>query len=195
MAKDTIKAIPTTYAHVEFRSRLEARWAVFFDALEVEWEYEPERARMEGVYYAPDFVVMDVPFVLPSRNGTPRTIDTGEVVLEIKPDRKLTAEELEKCAAYVRARYGGLVILRGDPFHCECNHYRYTKDRYEVTRVQWGAVGESVGLYVLWSRKANYAKLHKPWQKHPIMAQQVFESCFLHSVGTAREYAREYKFK
>ena len=27
----TIKAIPTTYAGVRFRSRLEARWAAFFD--------------------------------------------------------------------------------------------------------------------------------------------------------------------
>jgi hypothetical protein len=37
-----IKAIETRYAGCHFRSRLEARWAVFFDALNIEWQYEPE---------------------------------------------------------------------------------------------------------------------------------------------------------
>lgn len=37
-----IKAIETEYNGYKFRSRLEARWAVFFDALGVEYEYEPE---------------------------------------------------------------------------------------------------------------------------------------------------------
>lgn len=36
------QAIPTRYAGYHFRSRLEARWAVFFDALKLEWQYEPE---------------------------------------------------------------------------------------------------------------------------------------------------------
>ena len=38
----TIKAIETRYKGYRFRSRLEARWAVFFDALGVEYRYEPE---------------------------------------------------------------------------------------------------------------------------------------------------------
>lgn len=37
-----IRAIDTKYKGYRFRSRLEARWAVFFDALGVRWEYEPE---------------------------------------------------------------------------------------------------------------------------------------------------------
>lgn len=38
----TIRPIETRYAGCRFRSRLEARWAVFFDTLGVRWEYEPE---------------------------------------------------------------------------------------------------------------------------------------------------------
>lgn len=38
----TIKAIETRYAGCRFRSRLEARWAVFFDRLGIQWEYEPQ---------------------------------------------------------------------------------------------------------------------------------------------------------
>ena len=37
-----IKAIETLYAGYRFRSRLEARWAVFFNALGIEWQYEPQ---------------------------------------------------------------------------------------------------------------------------------------------------------
>lgn len=37
-----IKAIETRYKGYRFRSRLEARWAVFFDTLEIKWEYEPQ---------------------------------------------------------------------------------------------------------------------------------------------------------
>jgi hypothetical protein len=50
-----MKAIGTTYAACRFRSRLEARWAVFFDALEIDWQYEPQ-GYMYGEYcYLPDF--------------------------------------------------------------------------------------------------------------------------------------------
>lgn len=35
-----IKSIETRYAGCRFRSRLEARWAVFFDHLGIAWEYE-----------------------------------------------------------------------------------------------------------------------------------------------------------
>ena len=37
-----MKAIQTQYQGRLFRSRLEARWAVFLDALGVRWQYEPE---------------------------------------------------------------------------------------------------------------------------------------------------------
>lgn len=37
-----IKPIETHYAGCRFRSRLEARTAVFFDHLNIEWQYEPE---------------------------------------------------------------------------------------------------------------------------------------------------------
>jgi len=37
-----IAAIETRYRGYRFRCRLEARWAVFFDAAGVEWSYEDE---------------------------------------------------------------------------------------------------------------------------------------------------------
>ena len=53
-----IKPIETYYNGYKFRSRLEARVAVFFDALGVEYEYEPEGFLLEsGKRYLPDFRV------------------------------------------------------------------------------------------------------------------------------------------
>lgn len=50
-----IKAIETEYNGYRFRSRLEARWAVFFDEAKIRYEYEPEGYDLDGVYYLPDF--------------------------------------------------------------------------------------------------------------------------------------------
>jgi len=55
-----IKAIETRYKGYRFRSRLEARWAVFFDALGVRWEYEKEGYDLgEHGLYLPDFWLPD----------------------------------------------------------------------------------------------------------------------------------------
>lgn len=51
----TIKAIETRYAGCRFRSRLEARWAVFFDSLNIEWQYEPQGFETPYGPYLPDF--------------------------------------------------------------------------------------------------------------------------------------------
>lgn len=50
-----IKAIETHYKNYRFRSRLEARWAIFFDAMGMDWEYEPEGFDLDGLWYLPDF--------------------------------------------------------------------------------------------------------------------------------------------
>lgn len=66
-----IKAIETQYKGYRFRSRLEARWAVFFDALDIRWEYEPQGFEIGMGYddsddsqrhvrrYLPDFRLVD----------------------------------------------------------------------------------------------------------------------------------------
>lgn len=51
----SIAPIETRYAGYRFRSRLEARWAVFFDHLNIRWEYEPQGFNINGRPYLPDF--------------------------------------------------------------------------------------------------------------------------------------------
>jgi nucleoside 2-deoxyribosyltransferase len=52
---NTISAIETAYKGYRFRSRLEARWAMFFDLTGVPWVYEPECLKVDGEPYLPDF--------------------------------------------------------------------------------------------------------------------------------------------
>lgn len=70
----SIKAIQTQYNGYLFRSRLEARWAVFFDACGVEYEYEPEGYNLgNGLMYLPDFLLHGVD----GRDG-------GDLFVEVK---------------------------------------------------------------------------------------------------------------
>lgn len=58
-------AIPTLYKGTQFRSRLEAKWAAFFDALGWKWEYEP--LDLDG--YIPDFILKWKPAMLVEVKG------------------------------------------------------------------------------------------------------------------------------
>lgn len=61
-----VNSIRTLYHGVEFRSRTEARWAVYFDLCGCRWEYEPEGYSVElpdgNVKYLPDFYVHNVKY-------------------------------------------------------------------------------------------------------------------------------------
>ena len=70
----TIKAIKTFYKNYHFRSRLEARWAVFFDALGLDWGYEVEGFTLGSDDYLPDFLI----------KGSSHYPD---IWVEIKPDK------------------------------------------------------------------------------------------------------------
>jgi hypothetical protein len=51
-----IKPINTKYNGYNFRSRLEARWAVYFDTMGIAYEYEKEGYDLSELgYYLPDF--------------------------------------------------------------------------------------------------------------------------------------------
>lgn len=56
----TLQAIETTYKGYRMRSRLEARWAVAFEVLGLEWYYEREGYVMnDGSFYLPDFEIIN----------------------------------------------------------------------------------------------------------------------------------------
>lgn len=75
-----LQAIDTHYKGYLFRSRLEARWAVFFDEMGLEWGYEDEGYKLpSGKYYLPDFHLTEL-----------------DIYIEVKP-KVLTKDELSLC--------------------------------------------------------------------------------------------------
>lgn len=84
-----IKAHETIYKNVIFRSRLEARWAAFFDLIGWKWEYEP--IELQG--WLPDFRL-----IFPC----PHSECGGEhvVLVEIKPYFSLSEFRGHQCTKY-----------------------------------------------------------------------------------------------
>jgi hypothetical protein len=93
-----IKAIETKYKGYRFRSRLEARWAVLFDALDLRWEYEKEGFDMRGVWYLPDFWLPDY-----------------SLWVEIKPDKPSQDEALKTIALRTLTKHPAM-LLCGSPW-------------------------------------------------------------------------------
>lgn len=100
-----IKPIETVYNGYRFRSRLEARWAVFFDTLGIEYEYEPEGYDLgECGYYLPDFYVK-----------TPE----GDFWLEVKRTGwEPTDSDHTRYVAFWEGleTYIGFYVVAGDPY-------------------------------------------------------------------------------
>jgi hypothetical protein len=95
-----LRAIETKYQGVLFRSKLEAKWAVFFDALGLKWEHEPESYTYPGVSgYMPDFLLRWAPG------------DSGWCWGEVKPD----GGDFRKAELLARAANRPVIPLEGPP--------------------------------------------------------------------------------
>lgn len=100
-----IKAIPTVYGARQFRSRLEAKWASFFDQAGWQFEYEP----FDLGEWSPDFLL---------RGKT-------QVLVEVKPIGALDQDTADRMArAATAANWDGELLLVGvaplfdAPFEC-----------------------------------------------------------------------------
>jgi hypothetical protein len=120
-----MKAIETVYRGYRFRSRLEARWAVFFQTLGVPWEYEPEGFHLStGQWYLPDFRIKLVDGVLwaevkPS-DGAAALLEQFMLDLPYKSARGVVLHEIPDPAAIAEGNWS-----EGDDFYVSVagDHY------------------------------------------------------------------------
>ncbi len=92
----TIAAIETVFRGYRFRSRLEARWAVFFETLGIDFDYEPEGFDLgETGYYLPDFYLPGL-----------------RLWLEIKPQAP-SHDEMWKAKTFTELSGENMAILHG----------------------------------------------------------------------------------
>lgn len=80
-------AIETKYNGYRFRSRLEAKWAVFLDAMGIDYDYEREGYTLNGLWYLPDFWLP-----LPKQHAE---CEGAGYWLEIRPRPLTPKEELQ----------------------------------------------------------------------------------------------------
>lgn len=105
-----INPIETVYKGYRFRSRLEARWAVFFDAMGMPYQYEKEGYDLkEAGWYLPDFW-------LPEQN----------CFIEIRPAVKFVYDT--KCAALSYLSNETVLYIAGEPYFKEYRIAIYEPD-------------------------------------------------------------------
>ena len=98
VAVDVIKPIETHYKGYRFRSRLEARWAIYFDVCGIKWEYEREGFDLGRLGpYLPDFWLPQV-----------------QMWAEVKA-QEFTKAERAKCRALARYSKTCVLMLDGSP--------------------------------------------------------------------------------
>lgn len=70
-----IHSVPTRYRDIQFRSKLEADWAEYFDFEQIRWSYEPEAfALPNGANYLPDFYLDDLQIYVECRGTLQRSL-------------------------------------------------------------------------------------------------------------------------
>ena len=98
IARRQIAPLPTRYGGVLFKSMLEARWAMYFDLVRIEWRYEDEGYRLESGPYLPDFWLPDL-----------------EMHAEVKPDKGFSFREIVKCHDLHEMTGNAVLLLDGLP--------------------------------------------------------------------------------
>lgn len=110
------KIIPTNYKGYKFRSRTEARWAVYFDSIGLKWEYEKEGFYLNSkIKYLPDFWLSDV-----------------NMWAEVK-GKEFTKEEIEKCELLAKETGYTCLLLEGPPNLRSYNGILYSQNELIVT--------------------------------------------------------------
>lgn len=110
----SLKAIETVYHGYRFRSRLEARWAVFLDTLQIKYAYEAQGYDLDGKRYLPDFA-----------------IEAPPCFIEIKGQEPSRSEE-HLCFSLAETSERTVYLLAGSPWPGEYEIWRW--------RPEWGVV-------------------------------------------------------
>jgi hypothetical protein len=92
-----MQIIPSHFNGTAYRSRTEARWAVFFDQLGIKVIYEPEGYILEGKAYLPDFFIPDWPAYMEIKGQNPSPV------------------EVNKCNLLARETGVPVLLMVGDP--------------------------------------------------------------------------------
>ena len=158
-----IKPIETYYKGYRFRSRLEARWAVFFDAMGIKYEYEPEGFKtsvdLNTFCYLPDFYFPDNDCY-------------GEVKGRLSALKK-DSEKIAWCIDYQNTPVSnGLVLLGQIPYWEDDKYYEIPTFPY----LYWDK--GIVMTYAIWGNKKLHIDESRLWDDYssaPDLPHKLFD--------------------
>lgn len=155
-----------------FRSRLEARWSLYFDELGFDWKYEPFKYPLndKNFTYTPDFEVV------------------GIGIIEIKPTWEALTESIDRIESYVRQTgnrvylfsgsepvFAGARVLYGHPLRVltldEMQRFLVLcgTQRHELAKADWHLVFDTVRSAL---KKASEKMEIEPLSVGEVMAYQ-----------------------
>lgn len=132
-----VSAIETEFRGTLFRSRTEARWAVFFHALGISYAYEPERLNLSsGESYLPDFFLADFDAYFEVKPSS-ESIVTDECVRARTLSRDRPKQRVWLAMGAPDADRGNVLPLNQWPIRTDIaeilsmpeNRYRFMEDR------------------------------------------------------------------
>ena len=134
----TIKAIETVYNGYRFRSRLEARWAVYFDALNIQYQYEMQGFELGPLgRYLPDFYLTKYRIYVEVKPEMPSGIELAKI-LAFGKEHSIVIADAQPDLRWYHSNYcfemysdDGLQINQGYYPYCEqcCSFYEHKSGR------------------------------------------------------------------
>ena len=130
-----IESVETLYNNIMFRSRLEARWAIFWDNLKVSYEYEPKKFDFGEMRYIPDFWLPEQQKWVEIKGQMPNDVEIKKA--------QLLAQETKNDVAILSG------LVRFDTFACNyCNSSHYI------------TIPSGVGITYFWGKKGTLNRVH-----------------------------------
>jgi len=179
--------ITTIYNGYKFRSRLEARWAVFFAANRLPYEYETEGFTLDdGTKYLPDFWMPSLKMWIEIK---PFIESAGSVSLDDRPFNPMVIQKLRNCDLFRMLRRfkncqeWPVACIVGQPGKHRIWFFGWdlsntSAGEFEDDNAQWVVANDRVTL-----------DLHIKSPDREIFADSLYGVCLEHFT-----YARDYSF-
>ncbi len=160
-----MRAIPTVYDGEQYRSRLEVRWKIFFDALNIQTVYEPRTFALISGNYIPDLWL-------------PRQ----QVYVEIKGFEDHQSKSFDDSIRYqelVNQTKTPLLRIKGwpDPTRYKCRLYVPNQHRHIYPGLHWASFAEGYNQQLCLAEGDKFIQLKRlEWPSQPIVQAPVIHS-------------------
>jgi len=154
MAINVLTPIETRYKGILFRSRIEARWALFYDKIKEPWEYEREGYKLdESTWYLPDFWMPRMDCYIEIKGALPS--------LEEEAKASILAQQSKKPVYVFHGPIPTIEQYGSINFIPAAAAWRYLPDKTMEDGFIWAIYKHKESVHIV--------KWAKPHEEHPIV--------------------------